>query len=181
MNSMDAVLDHAMLLFAKEEFGNITPDKLSRASGVPAFDIIRHYRSSENILKAVLEREMELIAAAIHAPNLHDFAQAILGQLRQRAPFLRRVLSESMRDPQIAAVFHGTFVVQGRLLLAEFLGIRKQRGELRDGVDVEASAAMLFSALTGILLTLELDDDLLVRQMCEAFLNGTVRRQLLFP
>lgn len=188
MNSMDAerqraVLDHAMLLFSREKLHEITVDKLSGASGVAEFDIIRHYQSLENILKAVLEREVELMAAAARASisrdELYDLAGVILDQFRQRAPFLRRVLSESMWDPEVAALFHRTFVVRGRLLFAEFLGIRMQRAELRDGIDVEATAAMLFSALTGILLThdlFELDNDRLLRQMCEAFLNGTARR-----
>jgi AcrR family transcriptional regulator len=187
MNSMDAerqraVLDHAMLLFSREKFHEITVDKLSRASGVAEFEIIRHYQSLDNILKAVLEREMEVMAAAAHASIFRDefyvLAGVILDQCRQRAPFLRSVLSESMWDPQVAALFRRTFVVRGRLLFAEFLGIRKQRGELRDDVDVEASAAVLFSALTGILLTHELFelDDPLLRQTCEAFLTGTARR-----
>jgi len=176
---MDAVLDHAIRLFAKEEFGNITPDKLSRASGVPAFDIIRRYQSSENILRVVLEREMDLMGAAVQAPNLHDFAQAILDQLRRRAPFLRRVLSEAMRDPQLAAIFHGTFFMKGQFLFSEFLGIRKERGELRGDVNVDAAATAFFSALTGIFLVNDLtggkEGEEAIRQMCTAFLRGVGR------
>jgi AcrR family transcriptional regulator len=184
MNSTDAVLNQAMLLFSREKLHEITVDKLSRASGVAEFEIIRNYQSLENILKAVLEREVEMMMAAAAHPSifrdeLYDLAGVILDQFHRRAPLLRRVLSESLLDPRVAALFHRTFVVRGRLLFAEFLRIRKQRGELRDGVNVEASAAMLFSALTGIFLThelFELDNDRLLRQMCEAFLNGTARR-----
>jgi AcrR family transcriptional regulator len=191
-----AVLDHAMLLFAKEELRDITLDKLSKASGVAAFDIIRYFHSSENILRAVLERELELMAAAAQAPELrmpgetlsdelHVLAGVILDQYRRRVPFLGKLLSESMRDPKVGALFYGTFIVQGRLLFTEFLGIRKQFGELRDDVDVEAAAAMFLAALTGILLMHELfggkevetlDDDRVLRQMCDTFLHGIVRK-----
>ncbi len=51
-----AVLDAAMQLFAKVELKDISLDLLTKKSGVPAFDIIRHYQSGSNILKAVLER-----------------------------------------------------------------------------------------------------------------------------
>jgi AcrR family transcriptional regulator len=152
MKSMDserqrAVLDHAMQLFAKEELRDITLDKLSKASGVAAFDIIRYFHSSENILKAVLERELELMAAAAQAPELrmpgetladelHILAGVILDQYRRRVPFLGKLLSESMRDPKVGALFYGTFIVQGRLLFTEFLNIRKQFGELREDVDI---------------------------------------------
>ncbi|HWF11180.1 MAG TPA: TetR/AcrR family transcriptional regulator C-terminal domain-containing protein [Bryobacteraceae bacterium] len=191
-----AVLDHATLLFAKEDLRDITLDKLSKASGVAAFDIIRQFHSSENILKAVLERELELMAAAAQAPELrmpgetlgdelHILAGVILDQYRRRIPFLGKLLSEAMKDPKVGALFYGTFIVQGRLLFTEFLRIRKQFGELRDDVDVEAAAAMFLASLTGILLMHELfggkevetlDDDRVLRQMCDTFLHGVVKK-----
>jgi AcrR family transcriptional regulator len=193
-----AVLDHAMQLFAKEELRDITLDKLSKASGVPAFDIVRHFHSSENILKAVLERELELMAAAAQAPELrmpgetledelHILAGVILDQYRRRVPFLGKLLPEAMEDRKVGALFYGTFIVQGRLLFTEFLRIRKQFGELRDDLDVEAAAAMFLASLTGILLMHELfggkevetlDDDRVLRQMCDTFLHGIAKRQL---
>jgi AcrR family transcriptional regulator len=190
-----AVLDHAMHLFAKEELRDITLDKLSKASGVAAFDIVRHFHSSENILKAVLERELELMAAAAQAPELrmpgetledelHILAGVILDQYRRRIPFLGKLLSEAMQDPRVGGLFYGTFIVQGRLLFTEFLRVRKQFGELRGDVDIEAAAAMFLASLTGILLMHELfggkevetlDDDRVLRQMCDTFLHGIAR------
>ncbi|MGH9719240.1 MAG: hypothetical protein ACRD8O_03450, partial [Bryobacteraceae bacterium] len=72
-------------------------------------------------------------------------------------------------------------IVQGRLLFTEFLNVRKNLGELREDVDVEAAAAMFLSALTFILLVVELfggkqvetlDEERLVREMAELFLKG---------
>lgn len=201
MKTMDpeqqrAVLDNAMALFAKEELRDITLDKLSKASGVAAFDILRYFHSADNILKAVLERELELMAAAAQAPELrmpgetlndelHVLSGVILDQYRRRLPFLGKLLSEAMHDPKVGALFYGTFIVQGRLLFTEFLTIRRQFGELRDEVDVEAAAAMFLASLTGILLMHELfggkeveslDDDRVLRQMCDTFLQGIVKR-----
>jgi AcrR family transcriptional regulator len=201
MKGMDAdrervVLDAAMTLFAKEDLRDITLDKLTKASGVPAFDIIRHFQSSENILRACLERELELMAAATQAPELRMpgetlgdelrvLAGVILDQYRRRLPFLGKLLSESMRDSKVGALFYSNFIVQGRLLFTEFLRVRKQFGELRDDVDVEAAAAMFLASLTGILLMHELfggkaveslDDDRVLRQMCDTFLHGIVRK-----
>ena len=64
-----AVLDGAMRLFETHALNDITLDTLSRASGVAAFNIIRHYHSSDNILQAVLERELELMAGAAQPPS----------------------------------------------------------------------------------------------------------------
>lgn len=190
------VLDTAMQLFSRVELRDITLDMLTKASGVPAFDIIRHFHSSENILKAVLERELALMAAAAQAPELRMpgetledelqvLAGVILDQYRRRIPFLGKLLTEATTDPKVGALFYGTFIVQGRLLFTEFLSVRRQFGELREELDIEAAAAMFLAALTGILLMHELfggkqvevlDDERVLKQMCDTFLHGIVRK-----
>jgi AcrR family transcriptional regulator len=189
------VLDAALQLFAKEDLKDITLDKLTKASGVASFDIIRHFHSSENILKAVLERELELMAAAASAPELrmpgetlsdelHVLAGVILDQYRRRLPFMTKLLQETMADPKVGALFYGTFIVQGRLLFTEFLQVRKDVGELREGIDIEMAAAIFLAALTGTFVTYEIyggryvevmDDERLLRQMCDTFLHGVVK------
>jgi AcrR family transcriptional regulator len=186
------VLDGAASLFTKHSLSDITLEKLTKESGVAAFDIIRHYHSSENILKAVFERELELMAAAAQAPELrmpgetlgdelHVLAGVILDQYRRRLPFLGKLLEEALHDSKVGALFYRTFIVQGRLLFTEFLRVREKFGELRPSLDIEAAAAMFLSSLTGILLMNELfggksvetlDDDRLLRQLCDTFLHG---------
>jgi AcrR family transcriptional regulator len=191
-----AVLDGAMQLFTKYDLKDISLDKLTKQTGVAAFDILRQYHSSDNILKAVLERELELMAAAAQAPELrmpgetfgdelHVLAGVILDQYRKRLPFLSKMIREAMENPKVGALFYSTFIVQGRLLFTEFLSVRKDRSELRDEVDVEAAAAMFLASLTGMFITYEilggrqvepLDDERIVGQMCDIFLRGVVRK-----
>jgi AcrR family transcriptional regulator len=191
-----AVLDGAMQLFTQYDLRDITLDKLTKLTGLPAFDIIRHYHSSENILKAVLERELELMAAAAQAPELrmpgetlsdelHVLAGVILDQYRKRTQFLSKMLNEAIRDPAVGTLFYGSFIVQGRLLFTEFLSVRKERNELRDEVDVEAAAAMFLASLTGMFMMHEifggkqvepLDDERILAQMCHTFLQGIVKK-----
>jgi AcrR family transcriptional regulator len=191
-----AVLDSAMRLFEQYDLKDITLDKLTKASGIPAFDILREYHSSDNILKAVLERELELMAAAAQAPELrmpgetlddelHVLAGVILDQYRKRSEFLSRILNEALRNQEVGALFYRTFVVQGRLLFTEFLSVRKERNELREDVDVEAAAAMFLASLTGMFIMHEvfggrkvepLDDDRVLNEMCNTFLRGVMRK-----
>ena len=191
-----AVLDAAMQLFAKLQLDQISLDMLTRASGVSAFDVIRHYQSSENILRAVLERELELMAAAAQEPELRMpgetlkdelrlLAGVILDQYRRRVPFLTKLLTEAMSDPRVGALFYSTFIKQGRLLFTEFLRVRMEHGELREDVDVEAAAAIFLAALTGILMSHEmfggkevelLDDDRVLSEMCDSFLKGIAKK-----
>lgn len=190
------VLDGAMHLFARNHLRDITVEKLAKASGVSIFDIVRHYQSKDNILIAVLERELETMAAAANAPalrfpgetlkdELHLLADVILQGYRSRLPFLRKMLAEALESDEIGAVFYRTFIVQGRLLFAQFLEERKKLGELRDDLDVEAAAAIFLGALTGALWTVEffggkhvevLDYERLSLQLSEVFLDGVKRR-----
>jgi AcrR family transcriptional regulator len=190
------VLDGAMQVFTTTRLRDISLENLSRASGVQAFDIVRHYQSRENILTAVLERELELMAMAAHEPTLrfpgetlkdelHVLAGVILQEYRSRLPFLRQVLAESMQDAELGALFYRTFIVQGRLLFAEFLKQREALSELREGVDVEAAGAIFLAALTGALWMVEvfggnkveaLDDDRLIAEISEVFVDGVRRR-----
>src|SRR5262249_51648078 len=156
------VLDGAVRLMSTHDLASITLDHLTRATGISAFDIVRHYHSKENILAAVLERELELIAGSIPSPELRFpgetikdelqvLSKIILQEYRNRMEFLGKLLSEAMRNPEVGSLFYRTFIKQGRLLFTEFLNERKQLGELRADLDVEAVAALFLSSLTFVL------------------------------
>jgi len=81
-NQQRAVLDGAMQLFEKHHLRDITLDMLTKQTGVASFDIVRHYHSSENILKCVLERELELMAAAAQSPELRMPGETLNDELR---------------------------------------------------------------------------------------------------
>jgi AcrR family transcriptional regulator len=201
MNTLTAeqqkhVLDSAVHLFTHHEPKEISLDHLARRCGVSALDIVRHYQSREAILAAVLERELMLMAAAAHRPEfrmpgetlrdeLHILGGVILQEYRARLPFLGKLLTEAMRNPEVGALFYQTFIRQGRLLFTEFLHERMSLGELRANVDVEAAAAIFLAALTGPLLLTELyggarveplDDERLLDQIADVFLKGVERK-----
>jgi AcrR family transcriptional regulator len=191
-----AVLDGAMQLFAQYDLNDISLNKLSKLTGVPSFNIVRQYHSSENILKAVLERELELMAAAAQEPELrmpgetlgdelHVLAGVILDQYRKRTQFLSKMLTEAIADPKVGALFYSVFIVQGRHLFSQFLSVRKDRNELRSEVDVEAAAAVFLASLTGMFMMHEIfggkqveamDDEHILGQMCDTFLRGVIRK-----
>jgi AcrR family transcriptional regulator len=191
-----SVMDSVLQLMSKNDLNEITLEQLTRASGVSAFDIIRHYQSKENILAAVLERELELIAGAVPSPELRFpsetlrdelqmLARIMLQEYRARLPFLGKLFVGAIENPEVGTLFYRKFIQQGRLLFAEFLNLRKQRGELRESVDVEAAAAMFISALSGILLVVELfggrdveplDEERVVRELTDVFLRGVAEK-----
>jgi hypothetical protein len=75
--------------------------------------------------------------------------------------------------------------MQGRLQFTDFLSKRQERREIGEDVDIEAAAAMFFSAITGILVVVELfggnkvevlDEERLVREFSSILLSGIVKR-----
>jgi AcrR family transcriptional regulator len=190
------VMDAVLQLAVSTKLNDITLEQLARASGVSAFDIVRQYQSKENILSAVLERELEMIASAVPSPELRFpsetlqdelqvLARVMLQEYRARMKFMGNLMIEAIQNPDVGVLFYRKFIQQGRLLFTEFLKVRQQRGELRDGVDIEAGAAMFISSLTGILIAVELfngkkveplDEDRLVSELTSLFLNGIARR-----
>ena len=154
-----AIMDGAVQLFATQNLKDISLDQLSRVSGFPPSTSCATTSRAENILKGVLERELELMAAAAHAPELrmpgetlkdelHVLAGVILQEHRQRLPFLRKLMVESMDNKDVATLFYSTFIVQGRRLFTEFLDERKRLGELREDLDVEAAAALFLVSIS---------------------------------
>lgn len=189
------VLDGAMAQFASTSIRDITLESLARSSGVSGFDIVRHFQSRERILSAVLERELELMAAAAHSPELrfpgetlhdelHVLAGVILEEYRRRLPFLRRILADAIEDEELGALFYRTFIMQGRRLFTSFLTERSNFGEIRHDLDLEAAAAIFLAALTGALWTAEIfgcgvetmDDNRLISGISDLFVDGVKRR-----
>jgi hypothetical protein len=104
-----------------------------------------------------------------------------LQEYRRRVPLLRRLLEESLRNPELSAGFYRTFIVQGRQLFTEFLNERRKLGELRSDRDVEAAAAVFLAALPGPRSLVEvfggsqvepLDHERLLESLSDVFLRG---------
>ena len=113
--------------------------------------------------------------------ELQVLAKLMLQEYRARLPLLAKFLVGALQNPEVGVLFYRKFIQQGRLLFAEFLNVRKLRGEIREDVDVEAAAAMFISALSGILLVVELfggqqveplDEERLVRELTSILLHG---------
>ena len=191
-----SVLESATQLALEYKLSDITVTRLAKASGVSVFDIIRHYKNRQNIIAAALEREVEVMAGAVAAPELRFptetlrdelqmLAKVMLQEYRRRLPFIRRLIEEAVRDPEFGPLLYEKFLMQGRLQFTEFLAKRQKRREIGEEVDIEAAAAMFFSAITGILIVVELfggnqvevlDEERLVREFSSILLSGIIKR-----
>src|SRR5689334_22155607 len=114
------VMDSVLQLFATTKLSEITLEQLARASGVTAFDIVRHYQSKENILSAVLERELEMISGAVPSPELRFpsetlqdelqvLARVMLQEYRARMKFMGNLMIEAIQNQDVGVLFYRKF------------------------------------------------------------------------
>lgn len=186
------VLDAALELLSGGGLRVDFVEKIADQTGIPATRIYVHFGGTEHLIEALLERELELMAGSVPVPELRFpgetlrdelevLARVILDQCRSHIGLLRAMLGEALRNPAFATVFYRTFILRGRRLFTEFLNARRDRGEVRSDVDMEAAGAFFLSSLTFSLLLMEvfggkeveqIDDERLVKNVAELFLTG---------
>ncbi len=191
------VLDATFALLGQGGLSADFIDKVAAQVGIDSRRIFLHYGGANRLLQALMERELEVIAGSVPAPELRFpgetvqdelevMARILIDECRAHVGFLRALLIEAVRNEDFAQVFYRTFILRGRTLFTEFLNIRKTRGELRDDIDIEAAAAFFLSALIFSLLVLEVfggkavekvDDSRMIRGMSDLFLKGALARR----
>lgn len=189
------VLDATRDLLSRGGLQATFVEKVAEKCSIPAARIYIHFGGNEGVIRAVLERELAMIAGSTSVPELRfpgetlrdelqGMAHILLDQCRTHIGFLGAVMAEAMRNPEFGAVFYRTFILRGRQLFTDFLAVRRFRGELRADVDIEAAAAFFLAGLIFSLLLMELfggkqvetvDDDRLVKSISDLFLSGAMR------
>jgi len=190
------VLDATFDLLGEGRLQVDVVEKVADKAGVESRRIYLHYGGPSKLMQALMERELEVIAGSVPAPELRFpgetmgdelrvMARILVDECRSHLGFLKTCLVEAVRNPEFADVFYRTFILRGRRLFAEFLNARKTRGELRDDTDVEAAAAFFLSGLIFSLLAFEvfggrkveeIDDARLIGGMSDLFLRGILPR-----
>ena len=146
------VLDAAVKLAFTQELSSISLEDLTKASGISAFDIVRHYHSKEKILAAVLERELELIAGSVPSPELRFPGETLKDELQ--------VLAEKVKSLGQGKVF---LVVTGQ--------------ESPEAVDSRfhlpgAGIGILMLASLGLLLAGDIHEINSVKVLLASMING---------
>lgn len=167
-------------------------ERVAARTGIAPTRIYLHFGGPSRLMQSLMERELEVVAGSVAVPELRFpgetigdelavLSRILLDECRTHAGFLGTSLVEAMRNPEFAEVFYRTFILRGRKLFTEFLNTRRQRGEVREDIDVEAAAAFFLSALIFSVLALEIlggkaveqvDDARLVTGMSDLFLRG---------
>ena len=148
------LLDVALRLFAEKGFSATTIADISTEAGTAHGLIYHYFRSKDDLLLAVLERNSflpalrRLLEVSPDQPAtevLPRIASGFSAMVAERADFMSLVLRESQTNPEVAGAM-GQLIGEGLLLLTAYLDGRIAAGELRPH-DASVTARALFQAI----------------------------------
>jgi AcrR family transcriptional regulator len=148
------LLDIALRLFAERGFRATTIADISAAAGTAHGLVYHYFRSKDELLLAVLERNSflpalrELLAVAPDQPAtvvLPRIATGFSAMIAERADFMSLVLRESQTNPEVASAM-SELIGEGLEILTAYLDGRIAAGELRPH-DPSVTARALFQAI----------------------------------
>ncbi len=132
----EAILTGAIQEFLKNGYAATTMDKIAAGAGVSKATVYNHFHDKEALFKAIIERMAQKKCLALHNPAnnqslegepgvvLRYFANNMLDSTIQDPEFLafvRLVMGESERFPELARTFIYTFDQTGRKALSQYL------------------------------------------------------------
>lgn len=149
-----AILDAAAE--ALGEFGLSTPmDEIARRACVSKQTIYNHFGSKADLIRAIVDRRVEEIAAPLAAPDAHDHPEEALAGfgrvmiemvLKPRGRSMLKMTVQASDDmPDLARAFYEAGPRTSRRRLAEFLSAETEAGRL--AVDDPDQAADFFAGM----------------------------------
>jgi AcrR family transcriptional regulator len=150
----EAILDAAVNVLA--ERGLAAPlEEIARRAGVSKQTIYNHYGSKAELLRALMERRVDQIAATLDVPGaeanpeqaLAGFARTIMQGMLNPATsaFLRVIILSAGEVPDLAQTFYSAGPQSTRAKLAQFL--RRETAAGRLSVPDAGMAAEFFSGM----------------------------------
>jgi AcrR family transcriptional regulator len=163
-----AILNGAMQEFLARGYAAASMDRISAAAGVSKATVYSHFRDKQALFNALIgqlvEKKFRTIFGTTDMQVLQGHPQIVLRQLaermidagandRQFLDFMRLIVGESGRFPELARTFVRNIEVTTFKTLVEYLRMRQQDLKL---VDLEATARIFVGALVHYTIVQEL-------------------------
>jgi TetR/AcrR family transcriptional repressor of mexJK operon len=186
------ILDGALRAFAEKGFIKTTNRDIAEAAGIGSPGLIYHYfKDKEALLRAALEQHVPLLQLIAHEseffalPPEIALPQAGRGYLQmmqspQMAAFVRLLIGEAIRQPELAHTFIEIGPRRGLEFLSRYLKAKMNDGVLRP-VDPDLAARsfmgpLVMAKIAQVLLphpnALVVDGETLLTTHVEIFLRG---------
>jgi TetR/AcrR family transcriptional regulator of autoinduction and epiphytic fitness len=162
----EAILKGAMQEFLTHGYAATSMDKVAAAAGVSKATVYSHFQDKEGLFKALIQQLAQKKTSGIFGPGkqklqgeprlvLRQLATNMLNTTMQDQEFLafvRLIIGESGRFPELARAFVYTFDQAGGRMLADYFATRS---ELKIA-DPEATARVMVGALVHFMIAQEM-------------------------
>jgi len=152
------ILDAALDQMREVGYAGMSVEQVARAAGVPKPTLYRRWASKPDLATAALAR----LQSQEPPPRGGTARDEVLAILREFGRNLTRphglamigtLLAEETRHPELIELFRTRIVDRRRAIIRDALKRGRERGELRDDVDLEAVTSLLVGSFYGRHLT----------------------------
>lgn len=174
----DKILDGAMIVFSRNGYNGATTIKIAEEAGVNEITIFRKFKSKENLLIAVIEKnlmetldKLDYILCKEKSTDVEICVKTLgitLTQfLEERIHFIFMLVTEGRKRPEIMGLFNQ---FRSKLIehLSEYFQEQMVQGKIRK-VDPDLLAIMLFSFIFNKSLSGNIYDEYLVKDYSPLF------------
>ena len=143
-----AIVKATLELLVEVGYARITMEEVQRRAGVGKATIYRRWASKEELVKDAIQH----FSAELPVPDTGSLkgdyaaistALVAIARDRNAALVMPRLLAEASRDPELHAIFYEQLVEPRRRVARIALERARDRGELREDVDLELTIDML--------------------------------------
>jgi TetR/AcrR family transcriptional repressor of uid operon len=151
------ILAAAQTCFARAGFHQTAMQEICAEAGMSPGNLYRYFRSKEEIIAAIAERDRAETAqnlAAVSAENFFDGLAALAQQhLVERSleevALCAEIMAESRRNPAVARIYQD-IEADVRARFIELLKSAAERGEIRRDIDLNGTVTVLFALADGL-------------------------------
>jgi TetR/AcrR family transcriptional regulator, repressor for uid operon len=151
------ILSAAQTCFARSGFHQTSMQEICAEAGMSPGNLYRYFRSKEDIIAGIAERDRALTAqnfAAVSAENFFDGLAALAQQhLVERSleeiALCAEIMAESRRNPAVARIYQD-IEADVRARFIELLKSAAQRGDIRPDIDLNGTVTVLFALADGL-------------------------------
>ncbi|HWP17476.1 MAG TPA: TetR/AcrR family transcriptional regulator [Xanthobacteraceae bacterium] len=151
------ILSAAQTCFARSGFHQTSMQEICSQAGMSPGNLYRYFRSKEDIIAGIAERDRAETAqnfAAVSAENFFDGLAALAQQhLVERSleevALCAEIMAESRRNPAVARIYQD-IEADVRARFIELLKRAAARGEIRRDIELDGTVTVLFALADGL-------------------------------
>jgi len=151
------ILAAAQTCFARSGFHQTSMQEICAEAGMSPGNLYRYFRSKEEIIAGIAERDRAETAqslAAVSAENFFDGLAALAQQhLVERSveqvALCAEIMAESRRNPAVARIYQD-IEADARARFIELLKSAAERGEISRDIELNGTVTVLFALADGL-------------------------------